>query len=639
MAGILDRVQDPSDLKKMQKEELDQLSAEIRDFLIEVVSANGGHLSSSLGAVELAVALHHVFSSPRDKIIWDVGHQSYAHKVLTGRKKVFDTLRMQGGISGFPHREESEHDVYGTGHSSTSISAALGLAEARELKGEDCHVIAVIGDGALTGGMAFEALNHAGALKRDMIVILNDNNMSIDHNVGSISSYLGRIRTSPGYTRLKEKITLFLHHVPLIGPLIAGATSRLKSALKQLLIPGMLFEELGFTYLGPVDGHDIKKLIAILQRAARKKGPVLIHALTQKGKGYIHAEKNPAEFHGVGPFDVSRGLSSPVLQRAPTYTEVFGRTLLELAEKDERLVAITAAMTAGTGLESFAARFPERFYDVGIAEAHAITLAAGLAVGGMKPVAAIYSTFMQRAYDQVIHELGVQKIPVVLALDRAGIVGRDGETHQGVFDLSYLRHIPNLSIMAPKDENELCHMLKTAFDHEEGPVAIRYPRSAGEGVSPENPRQLPWGRAELLRPGNDLLLLALGSMAWPARRAAERLAAEGVDVAVINARFAKPLDEDLILDLSRKCRGVMTVEENVLAGGFGSACLELLEENKLPVPVKRLGIGDEFVAHGSREELLALHRLDEKGIYEEAVSFAAHIRGEESPVAGSRFMK
>jgi len=620
MNGKLAHVNKPDDLKKMTMEDLNELSLEVRDYLIEVVASNGGHLSSSLGTVELTIGLHYIFDSPRDKILWDVGHQCYTHKLLTGRKNEFSTLRQHGGISGFPSPAESDHDAFGTGHSSTSISAAIGLVEARELRGEDYKVIAVIGDGALTGGMAYEALNHAGELKRDLIVVLNDNNMSIDRNVGGISSYLESIRTNPGYQRLKERITEKLENAPLLGDFLVEKTSRVKSALKHILVPGMLFEEMGLTYLGPVDGHNIASLVSVFDRARKMEGPIIIHALTQKGKGYVYAEEEPSVFHGVGPFDQLNGAFLSKEPSPPSYTKIFGETLVDMAAADDSIVAVTAAMSAGTGLDLFASCFPERFYDVGIAEQHAVTMAGGLASAGVKPVVAVYSTFLQRAYDQVLHDLSVQKLPVVLALDRAGIVGKDGETHQGIFDISYLRHIPNFSLMAPRDENQLRHQLLTALSFREGPVAIRYPRARGEGVEFEEPKQLPWGKGEQLREGDDLLILAVGSMVYPSLRVAHKLSGAGINSALVDPLFIKPLDEELILKLASECGAVLTVEENVLAGGFGSACLEVLERNELNIPIKRLGIGDTFVKHGERDELLQMHGLDEQSIYHAAVS-------------------
>lgn len=611
---VLERVNDPHDLGGLSPEELRKLAAEIRTCIVQTVAETGGHLAPSLGVVELTLALHRVFHSPHDKIIWDVGHQCYAHKLLTGRRDLFSSLRRCGGLSGFPKREESPHDSFNTGHSSTSLSAALGLALARDLRGEKHEVIAVIGDGALTAGMAFEALNHAGHLGTHFIVVLNDNERSIANSVGAMAGYLSRLRTSTAYARSKERLQRVLRAWPPAGPKMLRAAERLKDSLKHLVLPGMVFEELGFTYLGPVDGHDLNVLEEVLQRARRIKGPVLVHVLTKKGKGYRPAEENPDLFHGIGPFDVATGRprdQSPV----PTYTAVFGRTLLDLAEREPRLVAITAAMAGGTGLGPFAKRYPERFFDVGIAEQHAVTLAAGLAAAGFRPVVAIYSTFLQRAYDQVVHDVCLQQLPVVLAVDRAGLVGEDGETHQGLFDLAYLRHIPQMTLMAPKDEDELQHMLYTALQLE-GPAALRYPRGHGRGVAlAAEPRLLPVGRGEILREGKDLGILAVGPLVYEALAAAEQLAAAGIEAAVVNARFIKPLDRELILAQARLTGRLLTVEEHVVSGGFGSAVLELLAAEGLKgVAVRCLGVPDAFIGHGRPGELRAALGLDAKGI-------------------------
>lgn len=615
---MLERINEPGDLRNMSLKELEELAAEIRSVIITTVSRTGGHLAPSLGVVELTLALHTVFDSPRDKIIWDVGHQCYAHKLITGRRGAFHSLRQYGGLSGFPKREESPHDSFDTGHSSTSVSAAVGMALARDLAGGDHHIVAVIGDGALTGGMAFEALNHAGHQGTDLIVVLNDNEMSISNNVGALSGYLSRIRTDPKYFKGKEEIENLLRKLPAIGPRVVKAAERLKDTVKYLVVPGMLFEELGFTYLGPIDGHNIPAVKTVLASAKATRGPVLVHVITKKGKGYGPAEENPDTFHGVGSFDVASG--KPVKQAGPpTYTQVFGETLVRLGEQDRQVVAITAAMPSGTGLTEFARRFPNRFFDVGIAEQHAVTLAAGLAASGFRPVVAIYSTFLQRAFDQVVHDVCMQDLPVVFALDRAGIVGDDGETHQGLFDLGYLRPIPNLSLMVPKDETELQHMLFTALSHN-GPVALRYPRGAGVGV-PASPRfkSLPWGRAELLREGSDVAILAVGPLVYEALQAAEQLTARGIQAAVVNMRFVKPLDEQLLLDIAARCRRVVTVEENILAGGFGSSVLEVLAREKLTVEVTSLGIGDTFVEHGKQDLLRAKYGLSADRIVQAAV--------------------
>lgn len=612
----------PEDLKNLKIAELEELAAEIRNYMIRTVADTGGHLAPNLGVVELALALHSTFQSPRDRIIWDVGHQSYPHKLLTGRWDRFPTLRRYRGLSGFPKPAESEHDPFGTGHSSTSISAALGLALARDFYGGNYKVIAVIGDGAFTGGMAYEALNHAGHVKTDLIVILNDNKMSISSNVGAMSDYLGRIRSDPKYSRLKAEFEQMLNRVPLVGKKMVESAERLRGGLKYLITPGMIFEELGLTYFGPVDGHNIAALKRTLRQAARMKGPVLVHVLTEKGKGYHYAEAAPERFHGIGPFDLDNGLPRSK-KKSLTYTEVFGNTMLKLAAENPKIVALTAAMAGGTGLSRFAELYPQRFYDVGIAEQHAAGLAAALAAGGLKPVFAVYSTFLQRAYDQMIHDVCLQKLPVVFAIDRAGIVGEDGETHQGIFDLSYLRSIPGMAVMAPRNEDELQHMLYTALHGAPGPSALRYPRDKGEGVALKEPHLLPWGQGELLREGKDLLVAAAGTVVNAALAAAERLFnEEGIDAAVINARFVKPLDEKLILEWAARCGRVLTVEENTLVGGFGSAVLELLSKRGLVLPVRRLGIDDRFVEQGPRPLVLSLYGLDAEGIFREALSLA-----------------
>jgi 1-deoxy-D-xylulose-5-phosphate synthase len=608
MGSFLKQVNSVRDIRTMNFSQLQELAEEIRREIITVVSRNGGHLAPNLGVVELTLAIHKVFNSPVDRIVWDVGHQSYVHKIITGRRDDFRTLRQFGGISGFPRPEESVHDAFGSGHSSTSISAALGLAAARDLKGENYAVVAVIGDGAMTGGMAFEALNHAGHLHKNMIVILNDNEMSIDHNVGAMSGYLARLRTDPMYTRGKEDLEQLLRKIPM-GPAVLRLGERLKDSLKYLVVPGMLFEELGFIYLGPVDGHDIKAMTSILQKARSQKGPVLVHVLTKKGKGYRPAEKNPDKFHGIGAFYVATG---EVLKKSdiPSYTKIFGDSLMKLAHHDEKILAITAAMPGGTGLAKFARTFPGRFFDVGIAEQHAVTMAAGLAAGGYHPVVAIYSTFLQRAYDQILHDVCLQNLPVTFAIDRAGIVGNDGATHHGLFDLSFLRPMPNMVIMAPKDENELQHMVATAVNHN-GPLALRYPRGNGTGCLMDKEQKiLPIGKAEVIKEGKDATLLAIGSMVPIAVEAARILAARGIKVTVVNARFLKPLDEKCILYYAETGGKLFTLEENVLQGGFGSAVLELLSERGLGgLLAHRFGIPDTFVEHGAPELLLARYGL------------------------------
>ena len=617
---LLDSINSPQELKKLAPELLPQLAQEIREKIIATVSKTGGHLAPSLGTVELTIALHYVFDCPKDKIVWDVGHQAYAHKLLTGRRDRFETLRQFGGLSGFPKRNESPYDAFDTGHSSTSISAALGLAAARCQKKESSKVIAVIGDGAMTAGLAFEGLNNAGDLNKDLIVILNDNGMSIAPNVGALSSFFSRQFTRPTMVFLKKQVENLLGSLPAIGDDLLTFAKRSQDSLKAFFTPGMLFEALKFTYLGPVKGHRLDHLIETLQNVKNLKGPILVHVLTTKGKGYEPAESDPTGFHGLGRFDPDTGEAKKSVGEVPSYTQVFGDTLVRLAQDDPKIVAITAAMPDGTGLVDFHKDFPNRFYDVGICEQHAITFAAGLALGGMRPVAAIYSTFMQRAYDQVLHDVCLQNLPVVLALDRGGMVGEDGETHQGLFDLSFLRHLPNLTLMAPKDENELRDMLYTAVAHP-GPIALRYPRGKGVGVAFSSTLQkVPIGQAEVLREGEDLLILALGASVYPALAAAEKLEAHGFSATVVNARFVKPLDENLILTLAAKHGRVLTVEENVLAGGFGSAVLELLADRGLAVAVKRLGIPDIFVEHGAPAILRQKYGLDADGILQGALA-------------------
>jgi 1-deoxy-D-xylulose-5-phosphate synthase len=608
MPRILDQINDPSDLKPLGLGELDKLAREIREELVTTVCQTGGHLASNLGVVELTIALHSVFDSPKDKIIWDVSHQSYVHKLLTGRRDRFCTIRQFGGLCGFTDPTESPHDPWGAGHASTSVSAALGMAVARDLKGALNHVVAVIGDGAMGGGQAFEGVNHAGQLRTRLIVVLNDNQMSISPNVGGMARYLNRLRADPRYYQTKSDLEKRLVGSGP-GRRLLEALRHLKNSFKGLVIPTMIWEELGFTYLGPVDGHDIGTLRETLKLAQGVTGrPVLVHVITTKGKGYKLAEEDAVNYHGVAPNGTKKAA-------APSYTKVFGRTLCDIARADKRVVAITAAMTSGTGLSEFSQEFPDRCFDVGIAEEHAVTFAAGLASQGMRPVAAVYSTFVQRAYDQVVHDVCIQNLPVILAMDRAGIVGDDGRTHQGVFDFSYLRHIPNITIMAPKDENELQAMLYTAFAVN-GPVALRYPRGAGVGVPLDaNPQPLAVGKAEVLRRGRDLAIVAIGSTVYPALAAADVLAAEGIDAAVINARFVKPLDRSLIAGVAKNFNRIITVEENMVAGGFGSAVLELLEERALnEVVVRCIGLPDEFAEHGTPEILRSKYNLDAAGI-------------------------
>ncbi|OPG16473.1 1-deoxy-D-xylulose-5-phosphate synthase [Ferroacidibacillus organovorans] len=595
---MLEIIKDPSDVKTLSRDELQQLVDETRQFLIEQIMAVGGHFGSNLGVVELTVALHYVFDSPRDRILWDVGHQAYAHKALTGRQAQFPTLRQYGGMAGFPKRNESPHDFFGVGHASTSISAALGMAVARDLRGENHHVVAVIGDGAMTGGMAFEALNHAGDLKKRLIVILNDNEMSIAPNVGAVSQYLTKLRTDPHYGRMKSEIETLLKKIPAIGHKLAGAAERAKDSLKYFMVQGALFEEFGFKYFGPINGHDLSSVLSILEQAKELTSPVLIHVVTQKGKGYPSAETAPDKLHSVG------GAVTKPKKATPSYTQVFADALTELARTDERIVAITAAMPSGTGLNRFAAEFPERCFDVGIAEQHAATFCAGLSTAGMRPVFAVYSTFLQRAYDQVIHDICIQNLPVVFAIDRAGLVGPDGETHQGVFDVAFLRTVPNMTIMMPKDEGELRHMLFTSLTLQ-GPVAVRYPREDGRGVALDQSfMRLPIGVSEIVREGSDVALLALGPMVAVAENAALMLNQRGISALVINLRFVKPLDEAMLLRLAHSDMPIVTLEEASAAGGVGGAILEFYATHDLSVRVHPIGIADHFVEHGSREELL-----------------------------------
>lgn len=607
----LQQIKSPDDLKKLKISELKILAQEIRKEIVDVVSQNGGHLAPNLGAVELSIALHAVFHTPEDKIVWDVGHQAYVHKLLTGRLEQFPTIRTYGGLSGFPKRSESVHDVFGAGHSSTSISAATGLMKARDLRGENYNVIAVIGDGAMTGGMAFEALENAGHMDSNLIVVLNDNEMSIDPNVGAMAEYLSRVRSNPSYTKSKEDVEELLKKIPAIGDKMFRAADKLKDSLKYMLVPGVLFEEFGFKYYGPVNGHDLSALLTVLDNVKNMNCPVLVHVVTKKGKGYGPAEKNPDLFHGVGAFDVATGQVKKKAG-APSYTSVFGKTLTELGKDNERIVGITAAMGKGTGINLFQERFPERTVDVGIAEQHAVTMAAAMALDGFQPVVAIYSTFLQRAYDQILHDVALQNAPVVFCLDRAGVVGDDGPTHHGIFDISYLRHIPGMVCMAPKDENELRHMLYSALQYH-CPVAVRYPRGAGLGVPLDEELQLlPLGKAEVLRQGSGVTLLAYGSMVAVAQQVAEQLEQElAVQATVVNARFVKPLDTETILACAAEDGLLVTMEEHALAGGFGSAVLELLNEHSMDSSrVLRIGIGDQFVPHGKTELLKELAGLD-----------------------------
>jgi 1-deoxy-D-xylulose-5-phosphate synthase len=617
----LENIENPKDLKKLDMQQLIVLAQELREKIIDVVSRKGGHLAPSLGAVELTIALHYIFDAPVDKIIWDVGHQAYAHKLLTGRGARFETLRQYGGISGFPKREESEFDVFGTGHASTSISSALGIVAAREIKGETFKVIAVIGDGALTGGIALEGLNNAGHLKKDILIVLNDNKMSINKNVGAFRRYLNKISAMPTYHKLRYDVWELINKIPstLVDEKIKELAHKIGDGMKNLVVPTMLFEELGFEYFGPINGHNMSELLDIFARVSRIKGPKVVHVLTKKGKGYTPAEGDPTHFHGLGKFDRHTGLSRKSTG-PPSYSKVFGDIMIELAEKDDRIIAITAAMPTGTGLDGFAERFPGRFFDVGIAEQHAVTFAAGIATEGLKPVVAIYSTFLQRAFDQVIHDVCLQNLPVIFCMDRGGIVGEDGPTHHGTFDLSYLSMIPGMVIMAPKDEIEFRNMMHTALQYD-GPIALRYPRGKVRGLRARKKIEiLPIGKAEKLKEGKDALIVAVGSMVYPSRDAAKALEERNIHAAVINTRFIKPIDIQLIEQEAKGKKLLVTVEENALRGGFGSALLELLRERVSRITISRMGIPDAFVEHGDARTLRKKLGLTPEGIAERVSS-------------------
>lgn len=612
--NLLDSIDSPVDLRKLTQKQLEQVAAELRQEIIETVSETGGHLAPCLGVVELTLAIHYVFDTPKDKLIWDVGHQAYAHKLLTGRRNKFHTLRQYKGISGFPKRSESEYDVVETGHSSTSISYGLGLAAANDIQNNDNRVIAVIGDGSMTAGLALEGLNHAGHIDKNLIVILNDNEMSISPNVGAMSSFLSRKLTGKTMSNLKRQVEDRLKSLSSVGENILTVLKKSEESFKGFFTPGMLFEAFKFEYVGPIPGHQVDSLIETLQNLRdHSHGPVLVHVLTTKGKGYEPAENNPGDYHGVGPFDIKTGKPYPSKGNI-SYTEVFGKTMCKLGRQNDKIAAITAAMPAGTGLSQFSELFPKRFFDVGIAEQHAVTFAAGLAMAGMRPVVAVYSTFMQRAIDQIIHDVCLPDLPVIFALDRGGVVGDDGPTHHGVFDLSFLRFIPNLILMAPKNENELQHMLYTAANHN-GPVAIRYPRGSGEGIKLDNTFQkMTIGRGEVLREGKDVLLLPVGNRVYPALEAADGLKKLGIDAAVINPRFVKPLDNELISTWARKTGRVVTIEDNVKKGGFGSAVLQLLGEVHCNIPVRTLGYGNKFIEHAPQQTLWKNNGLDVSGI-------------------------
>src|SRR3989339_415865 len=606
--SVLDKIDKPSDLRLIKKELLPELANDIRKLMISTVSEIGGHLAPSLGTVELTIALHYVLNTPKDKIVWDVGHQAYPHKIITGRREQFKTLRQTDGISGFPKIAESEYDAFGTGHSSTAISAALGFAVARDLNNEDYKVVAVVGDGAMTGGLAYEGLLNSGHSGTDMLVILNDNEMFISHRVGALAAYLTKLLTGGLYSRLYKRVERFLSRIHFWGSQIMRVAKR----FRVLLFPGMLFEEMGFAYLGPIDGHDINKLIEILTKVKDLKGPILLHIITKKGKGYEPAEENATAFHGIGKFNIITGdlLSEP---KFPTYTKIFSQTLVKLAEKDPKIIAITAAMADGTGLVNFQKEFPKRFFDVGIAEGHAVNFAAGLAGAGYKPIVALYSTFLQRAIDQIIHDVCLQNLPVIFAIDRAGIVGEDGATHQGAFDLTFLRMIPNIVVMAPSNENELQNMLATAVNLNK-PVAIRYPRGEGIGVKLDTePKPLEIGKSQVLVEGNDVCIFAVGNTVNPAIKVSERFKTEGISCGVVDVRFVKPLDTILIKKITNKVKNIVTIEENVVSGGFGSSVCELLKNSG--VKIKIIGLPDQFIEHGKQSDIRKKYGLTEDTIY------------------------
>lgn len=614
---MIEQIKKENDIKKLEPQELEGLAEEIRHFLIEKTSKSGGHLASNLGVVELTIAMHRVFELPKDKIIWDVGHQSYTHKILTGRKDQFDTLRKYGGMSGFPKRKESQCDAFDTGHSSTSISAGLGYARARELTGEDYHVISVIGDGSLTGGMAYEALNNAAQIKTNFIIVLNDNHMSISENVGGMSQYLARLRTADLYTGLKKGVTKTLEKVPIVGDSMIDHIRKTKSSIKQLVVPGMFFEDMGITYLGPVPGHNIKALIRAFQEAKKFEGPVLLHVLTEKGKGYEPAESEPSKFHGVGPFDIETGKVLGKKDR-DTCTDVFGKVLCDEGKKNERIVAITAAMADGTGLSRFRKLYPDRFFDVGIAEGHAVTFAAGLAAGGMKPVFAVYSSFLQRGYDQLIHDVGLQNLPVVFAIDRAGLVGSDGETHQGIFDLSYLSSIPNMTVMAPKHKWELADMLRFVLKFD-SPVALRYPRGSAYDEYEEYRAPIELGKSEMIFEEKDIAIFCVGHMFEEAVKVYHNLKEQGYSCSLVNARFVKPLDEERIIKLSENHRLIAVVEENVRSGACSERVLDCVSRHNLPVKVLSASLPDQYIEHGSIDVLRKETGIDADTITEKII--------------------
>ena len=621
---ILDKINKPNDIKRIDPEEYEQLAQEIRQFLIDSISKTGGHLASNLGVVELTMALHIVFDLPTDKLIWDVGHQSYTHKILTGRKNQFNKLRKYGGMSGFPKRNESDYDAFDTGHSSTSISAGLGYASARNITGEDYHVISVIGDGALTGGMAYEALNNASSLKKNFIIVLNDNSMSISENVGGISRILDDVRSSYSYYDLKEDVKNTLHKLPN-GDALVEKIKKTKSNIKQFIVPGQIFEDMGIQYLGPVDGHNIHKLIKIFNIAKRVDSPVLVHVVTQKGHGYAPAEKNPSRFHGIGPFDIKTGKSLSV-GKGESYSAVFSRKICDIAKNDRSVVAITAAMPDGTGLDRFKKWFPDRFFDVGIAEEHAVTFSAGLAAGGMKPGFAVYSSFLQRAFDQILHDVCMQQLHVVFAIDRAGLVGSDGETHQGIFDLSFLSVIPNMTIIAPKNGWELENALEFALEHFYGPIAIRYPRGCAYTGLSEYVQPIEYGKSELIHEGSHICLMAVGNMMETALTTGERLKEYNIDATIVNARFVKPIDEDMICDIADEHELLVTLEENVYTGGFGEAVSRYTQMNGLNIRTLGIALPDDYIEHGNVDILKHEAGIDAEAVFDRIMETIADMK-------------
>lgn len=615
---MLERINKANDIKNLNWDELEVLAAEIRQFLVEKVSENGGHLASNLGVVELTMAMHMIYDLPEDKMIWDVGHQAYTHKILTGRKEGFDSLRKFEGMSGFPKRNESDCDSFDVGHSSTSIAAGLGYVEAREILGEDYNVVSVIGDGSLTGGMAYEALNNASHLKSNYVIILNDNNMSISENVGGMSRYLDGIRTANVYNELKKGVTDTLNRIPGVGKNIVSSIRKTKNSIKQLFVPGMLFEEMGITYLGPVDGHDLKALCRTLKEAQKMNHAVLVHVLTKKGKGYAPAEQFPSKFHGIGPFDIETGNTLEIKEK-DTYTDVFGKVMYKLGEQEERLVAITAAMKDGTGLTGFQKKYPERFFDVGIAEEHAVTFAAGLAAAGMKPVFAVYSAFLQRGYDQIVHDVCMQKLPVIFAIDRAGLVGSDGETHQGAYDMAYLNHIPNMTILSPKNKWELADMLRFAVQHD-GPIALRYPRGTAYDGLQEFRSPIEYGKSEMIYEESDIAILSVGHMMEESYKVWKKLKEKGYNCTLVNARFVKPMDTDMLHKLAETHKMFVTIEEGIANGGFGQSVSQFVYQNGLDVKVLVNAIQDQYVEQGSIGQLRKQIKLDADSIVEKVES-------------------